>query len=123
MVVERIKIYDNKYPVKFGNGAIKRYCQAKGIDNYSDFFQQVKTWGVVSPNSVDDMALLLKCAIDSGAALTGEEIEEIKTDIIVEWWGDERSSINQFMDLLMKSMPSASEEDKKQSKKKAGVKS
>ena len=105
-MTDKIKIYNKEYPVKFGNGAIKRFCQIKDISNLPGFFDHLRKLdlGSLKIDAVEDIALILKCAIESGSELKGVEVS-ISQSMIFEWFGDDMEAMPKVIGLLHVSLP------------------
>lgn len=113
-MVDKIKIYDKDYPIKFGHGATKLFCQLKGIDTLSDYFNFLKKLDFtnLSFDTMEQIAQLTKCAIDSGCALSGKE-NDLTSEMIFEWFGDDFTAMPRAIDLLTKSLPKVDDKKKR----------
>jgi len=108
-MIEKITISGKKYPVKFGNGAIRRFCKnheppIDNLNDYYDYIQSLKDLSNLTFAQFDDLALLIYSAIDSGCNLTGIDLD-LTFDKLYESLGDDLTIIPDVLKIYSNSIP------------------
>jgi hypothetical protein len=124
-MVDKINIYGVEYPVKFGKGAIQKYCNSfdppmESLEQFIDHLRKMD-YTNLSFKFIDDFAYLLQCGIEMGLFFTGEKIE-VKKEILSEWLLQDATNLPIIMKLVTNSLPRGDAGDKKKESEKGEMK-
>lgn len=108
MNTDTIKIEGKQYPIKFGNGCIKRFClnhepPFDDLNKFYDIFTKVDFKKLTLKN-FDEIALIIHSAIESGCALKGVECT-LTFDQLYELLGDDLDIMPNAMKIFGNSTP------------------
>ncbi len=112
MNTDTIKIQGKNYPIKFGNGCIKRFClnHEPPIEELNEFYSLFSKidFKKLTLKTFDEVALLIHSAIKSGCGLSGQECT-ISFDELYESLGDDLDIMPNAMKIFNRSYQNQAE--------------
>jgi len=121
MNTDTIKIDGKDFPIKFGNGCIKRFCMNhvppfEDLGEFYNIFSNIDTSNLTL-KSFDDISLIIYSAIQSGCDLKGVECS-LTYDQLYELLGDDLEIMPQAMKIFAGTTPKDTKKKTAQAKEK-----